>query len=89
MTTCRHDSPLRCEGRARAMDATDFKYVYGWGWVWFRAANPCVAFRDCPWCGGNLPTMEGIVERGLREGFDSLHTQRQADGGCWTGEEGG
>lgn len=87
--TCRADSPLRCEARARSMDAGDFKYLWGWGWIWFKAQNPTVPFRECPFCGQPLPTMEGIVERGLREGFDSLHEQRQADGGCWTGEDRG
>lgn len=73
---CRADSPLRCTGRARAMDAGDFKYVWQWGWVWWKAMNPTVAFEECPWCGGPLPQM-----------VDALHRQREADG--FSGEDGG
>ena len=81
---CGADSPLRCEGRARAMDAGDFKYVWQWGWVWWKAMNPTVPFEACPWCGGPLPQMDRIVDRGLREGFDALHLP---DG--FSGEDGG
>lgn len=67
--SCRPDSPLRCAGRAAAMQREEFRYVDGWGWVWWRAQNPTRPWTRCPWCDGTLPTMVGRVGGWHRDGW--------------------
>jgi len=63
---CRTWSPIPCPGRKMARDLGEFSYVWGLGWVWWRSRDVVTPWTECPWCGHELPTMEGLVLRALR-----------------------
>jgi len=69
--TCRDWSPIPCEHRKAARDRGDFSYVWGLGWIWWRSRNVLEPWSVCPWCGNDLPRMETLVLRALRDGLET------------------
>jgi hypothetical protein len=61
-------SPVPCAYRRAARDRGDFGYLWGVGWVWWRAKDVMTPWEKCPWCDGWLPTMEALVLRALSRG---------------------
>jgi hypothetical protein len=61
-------SPVPCAYRKAARDRGDFGYLWGVGWVWWRAKDVMTPWDRCPWCDGWLPTMEALVMRALSRG---------------------
>jgi hypothetical protein len=63
---CTRDDPTQqCVERREAVQRGAFIFAWNAGragaWIWKDAkSNP---WRVCPWCGGDLPTLEDAVKR--------------------------
>lgn len=51
------------------MDAGEFGYIWGLGWVWWRAKHVTNSWHTCPFCGRGLPQMERLVQDGVSGGW--------------------
>lgn len=76
---CSRDDPTRqCPDRRLAVRQGRFFFAWnagaGGAWIWRKArTNP---WTMCPWCGGDLPTLEDAVRRTL-----------DGTAECWDGED--